>query len=101
MPDKFTFTDFCKFLTMVAEGGHWTKMSENGSRGNPTRSVFATLDSTQVKTVLGIVDAMTPAERADSVVVDHSGRDELLRAPVAPRRRSAGCCGCTMEWPEN
>lgn len=80
---EFTLDDFRKQMSMVAKPGLMQKMMGMMPGMGQMRDAMNDFDESEMNGLFGIIDSMTPAERADTKLIDQSRR-----------RRIAAGAGC-------
>ncbi len=80
---EFTLDDFRKQMAMIAKPGLMQKMMGMMPGMGAMRDAMDDFDESEMKGLFGIIDSMTPAERANTKLIDQSRR-----------RRIAAGAGC-------
>lgn len=89
MADKFTLDNFREQLAAIAKPGLMQKMLSMLPGMGAMRAAVDDFDISELKGMFGIIDAMTPAERADSKLIDRSRRSRIAAgAGCTPREVS-------------
>ncbi|WP_425400931.1 signal recognition particle protein [Aeoliella sp.] len=80
---QFTLDDFRKQMAMIAKPGLMQKMMSMMPGMGQMREAMNEFDESEMKGLFGIIDSMTPAEKANTKLIDQSRR-----------RRIAAGAGC-------
>ncbi|QDU58409.1 signal recognition particle protein [Aeoliella mucimassa] len=80
---EFTLDDFRKQMAMIAKPGLMQKMMGMMPGMGAMRDAMSSFDESELKGLFGIIDSMTPAEKANTKLIDQSRR-----------RRIAAGAGC-------
>lgn len=77
MDKPYTLDKFRSQMAMLADGSLWKKVQEFVPRSGLLCNAVDELQAVNFKATIGIIDAMTAAERADSRLLDNSRRERI------------------------